>query len=274
MNAVSGPDGAVLDLMVDKAPYNNAYDSMISRVPAKVFEWAAQPLIDHIYGPIAEKNHILGVIAINATLTAPRIPLEYKLGKIYESALDEGKAVKAALAIGGKLATKAVDGLDGPVARGTDCTTEFGAVFDPLTDMLGTLDDAVIIMKRAKAEKDYVTVALMGVRLAVDVGVIATSSVNLAAQKKLESKGVEVPEREKAKALAMGKVKFGAGVVGDTVLLSSYNTGDLDKRHKAKRAGQTITVASIVAGGVSIYQYGRAAAKKLRQLKDLKQQAA
>src|SRR3989344_484411 len=148
--------------------HNNAYDSILTRGVARVFEAIARPLIEHVYGPIAKKNHALGVIAVNSTLTLPRIPLEHKLGNIYEDALEREDKLTAVFAIFGKLFVKGSDGIDGPVARGTDTTSEGGALLDPLADMFGMYNDAKIIKKQSRKNKDYLTEGLMNARLMVD----------------------------------------------------------------------------------------------------------
>jgi phosphatidylglycerophosphate synthase len=252
--------------VASNAPHNNAYDSILTRAPARVFEWLAEPLIEHVYGPIAEKSHIAGVIAANATLTLPRLPIDRAFGQMYESALAEDSKSKAALAIGGKLITKAVDGIDGPVTRGTNTTTLIGAGLDPLVDMSGTLDDALIVRRQARCENDLLTEVLVDLRIATDVGVMVMGGVlNTAADKYAESRGVVLGEREKSKANAMGKLKFGLSIVGGTALLGSYTSPDTSVGKSMKRTGQVLTGASIAAGAVSIYQYGRSAVSKIRR---------
>lgn len=265
------------DACIDVAPvenlpelHNNAYDSILTRGVAKVFEAIAKPLIEHIYRPITEKNHTLGVIAVNSTLTLPRIPLEKKLGKIYEDSLERGNKRKAVLAIFGKLLVKASDGIDGPVARGSDAASEGGALLDPFADMFGMYNDSEIIKKQARKNKDYLTEGLMNTRLLVDVGVIAVGGIaNSLAAKYAERKGVVLEDKEQPKALSMGKAKFGLSTLGDTALLASYVSPEADSSQKLKRAGQILTGASIVAGIASIFQYGKAAINKIRRVRDL-----
>jgi len=273
---MNGVDGQVPDLMMDKGSHNVAYDSAITRGPARVWEWIADPLIENIYGPIAEKNHTLGVVAVNGTLTLPRIPLEYGFGRLYEYGLyrkDTLGKVLANVAIVGKLGTEASDGIDGPVARGTDTASQIGAILDPAADMYGAYDSGKRIKTQARAEGDFLTVALMNIRLGVDAGIAIASGAELLAQNKLKTMGHEVPDNERAKAGVPGKIKFTLSAPATTAHLASYNTDNADAAKKLIRTGQTLTGASIVAGVISIAQHSRSAVKKWRLVRELQKAA-
>lgn len=250
-------------------PYNNAEDSIFTRYTAKMWNYLAEPLAEHVFGPIEEKNHLLGVVAVNGALTAIRIPLEYKFSRLYDRSIEKNHKGLAYAAVIGKFITKAIDGLDGAVARKTNTQTEFGAGFDPAVDLYGSVEDNVLIQKQAEKSGDTLTRVLMISRLVLDGVVLAAGGVgNPVAQKYAEHKGVEFEEKDKAKANAMGKLKFGLTFLGDTLMLWGFVDPEKEFNKKCVRVGQAITAASLVAGSASVVGYVKAIRKKLKSAKE------
>lgn len=222
-----------------------------------IFEHVASPLIDNIYGPIAERNRLAGIVAVNATLTAPRL-LEPKLGQRYIDHLRAGHQRRATFYGVLKAALKVSDGLDGSVARGTDTTSLFGAGFDPLVDMLGTRDDG----RRIKEAHDHmgisdpVTNALIDTRGVLDITVIGIGGVaNTLAATAAEKRGAEVPERDKPKANAFAKLKFGLSSLASGLLTLGTVTKKPERARKLKKSGTILLGGSVVAGLISTVQY-------------------
>jgi hypothetical protein len=265
---VSTPEGnlAVLEAANLTVPHNNADDSVLTRGVARFWKRVSEPFADNVYGPIAEWNHTAGAIALNGTLTAPRL-LERPLGNLYLKSIESGNKGVAIGALAAKGFLKATDGLDGAVARATGTSTEFGTGFDPLVDILGTYDDTRVVKQLAKEEGDVLTVRLMNTRLAIDGLAILVGGIgNTIATKIAEKRGVELEEREQSKANAMAKAKYAIGAAGAITLETSYVFDESSAPKEAfKRTGQALTVAGIGVGVVSVYQYGKSAARKIRR---------
>lgn len=263
------PDDAELAPLTSvDTPHNAAHDSALTRPLARVMDAAAQPLVDHIYGPITEYNHTLGLVTINASLTGVRL-LERSAGNLYIDSLENSKKVKAAAAVGGKLVLKGTDGLDGPVTRATGTTSQFGAFFDAAVDMAGTYDDGRCIKQRARTRGDQATINIVNARLATDVGVIISSAlIDFGVTLYAKRLGVEVPPEDETKATSMAKVKFALSAVGNGALLASEIIPNTRVGKIARRAGQALDIASTAAGVVSIYQYGQKSMRKIQRIRE------
>lgn len=263
------PDNTELAPVVSvDTPHNAANDSAITRPFAHVMATAAQPLIDHIYQPITDYNHTLGLVTINASLTGVRL-LERSAGNYYINSLEKDRKVKAAAAVGGKLVLKGTDGLDGPVTRATGTTSQFGAFFDAAVDMAGTYDDGRCIKQRARARGDQATVNIINARLATDVGVIISSAlIDFGVTLYAKKQGVEVPPEDETKATSMAKVKFALSAVGNGALLASEIAPNSRFGKIARHTGQLLDIASTAAGVVSIYQYGQKSMRKIQRIRE------
>ncbi len=247
--------------------HNNAYDSILTRGPAKIFEKIAEPLNEHIYGPLTEKNRTLGLIAANLTLTAPRL-LEPVLGDHYIDNLQNGRRVRAFGNLLGKLFLKLTDGIDGPVTRANGITSLGGAGFDAFTDMVGTYDDGKRIKQAYEhnGNLDPLTKTVINSRLGIDVAVaVVGGGINTYTAKQAEKAGVVLEERNKPKANAEAKAKYALSAAADGIMLLGTLANNPKSVERTKRIGQGILIASIVAGIVSLFKYGRSAYSNHRQ---------
>lgn len=246
--------------------HNNAYDSVITRGPAQIFERLAEPLNQHIYGPLTEKNRMLGMVVANLTLTTPRA-LEPVVGQYYIDKLRAGKRGRAFAALLGKTFLKLTDGLDGPVTRANGITSLAGAGHDAFVDMIGTRDDGKRIKEahRHLGTADPVTEVIIDTRLGLDYVTIATGGMlNPAAAMYAQSRGAEVANRDKPKANAEAKAKFALSAAGDAVLLAGTLFKKPETQRSFKRVGTALLVGSIAAGVVSNIKYVRSARRNLR----------
>lgn len=261
---------SVPPFLPEEGEHNNAYDSPITRGPAKVFEWMARPLNEYIYGPLTRKNRMLGMVVANATLTAPRL-LEPLAGEHYIQNLRHGNRLRAAGWLGVKAGLKVLDGIDGPVMRANGITSLFGAGFDPLTDMIGTKDDGKRI-KQAYEQlgmQDGFTDAVVDARIALDAGAILVGGIaNTAAAKYAESKGITVPARDKPKANAEAKAKYTASGFADAILLAGTLFKSRETIRKYKKVGVGLLVASVGVGIVSLIKYGSSARRNIQSVKN------
>jgi hypothetical protein len=257
----------VTEVVEPSLPHNNAMDSVLTRGIARFWDRVAEPLADNIYGPIAEWNHTAGVIAVNATLTAPRLA-ERALGNLYLDAIRNENKLLAVTALAGKAILKATDGLDGAVARRTGTSTEIGAGFDPLVDIMGTYDDTRVVKELARDEGDTLTIVLMDTRLAVDGLAIAAGGVgNTIATKVALAKGVELDEKENtSKSNAESKAKYAVGAVGAIALEASYLFKPESKpRTILKRSGQILSATAIGIGIKGVDGYTKSAVSKFKR---------
>jgi phosphatidylglycerophosphate synthase len=254
----------------ETAPHNNGLDSIITRPFARAFEAAADPLVEHFYGPIAEKNRTAGLIAVNLTLTAPRL-LEPYFGDIYTRNIQNDNTYRAFGALLIKAGLKVTDGLDGPVARKTGTTSLFGAGFDGFVDMIGTRDDGRCIEEgfQATGQENQLISGLVRTRVGLDLGTMLTGgAINAAAAMYAEKKGKTVPEKDKPKANAAAKAKFATSTVADAALLLTTVMKSPDNRKKIKTVGAGLLAVSVAAGAVSIWQYGKSIKRNLALAKN------
>lgn len=247
--------------------HNGAYDSSLTRGPAQIFERVAEPLNEHVYGPLTEKNRLLGMVAANATLTAPRL-LEPLLGERYVSHLREGHRIRAGAYIAGKALLKLTDGLDGPVTRANGITSLFGAGFDAGVDMVGTRDDGRRIKEAYQHLDMYdsMTAMIIDARLGLDVAVAVVGGVgNTLSAKHAEATGAVVPAHDQPKANAFAKLKFGLSCGADMLLLAGTIPKRAETREAFKKVGTTLLAGSVAAGLVSLVKYSQSTARNVQR---------
>lgn len=262
-----GPRDTAPAPVTELPDHNNAYDSALTRGPAQIFERLAEPLNQHIYGPLVEKNRMLGMVAANLTLTAPRA-LEPLLGQGYIDNLRAGNRGKALGFLVAKTALKLSDGLDGPVTRANGVTSLFGAGFDAFVDMIGTRDDGRRIKEahRHLGTADPVMEAIIDTRLGLDyLTMITGGATNPAAAGYAQAKGAEVPNRDKPKANAEAKAKFALSAAGDAVLLVGTLFRKPETQQSFKKVGTALLVGSIAAGAISNVKYVLSARRNIQR---------
>jgi hypothetical protein len=256
--------------------HNNAYDSPITKPFARLMENIAKPLNKYIYGPITERSRAAGFIAVNGTLTAPRLAEPY-FGNNYADAVESGDRSRAINGLIGKYTLKATDGLDGPVARANGVASTFGAGFDAFVDIMGVRDDAKQIKRVYRQNKINAPGinALLDIRNGLDIAVMAVGGVanTLAYQYAMRS-GADIPEYDKPKANAEAKIKYPLTVAGNLALMLVPLSEEKNKAKNLKTAGAGLLVASIVAGGISLTKYVRSAKRNILRAKEAKAKKA
>jgi phosphatidylglycerophosphate synthase len=237
-------EDTIADVVGDDA-HNSADDLFITRIYSHLCEEAVRPLVEHVFVPLQRYNRNAALLALNATLTAPRL-LEPKVGAHFVDNVKNGRGNVALALAGLKFALKGTDGFDGAAARQSHLTSVGGGLFDGFVDMVGTFDDARRIIELAEAEGDVLTANLMKLRRLADGFIVITAvGVNGSATYIAKSRGVVIDERDKPKSNALGKLKFGVGVLGNMALLCSYAVDDRSLRNRLKRSGQALNVAAI-----------------------------
>lgn len=269
IETISDQASADIAFLETAAEYNAADASMITRYIASAWNKVAEPLV----GPFAaleERNHTAGVIAVNSVMTAPRL-LDVPLANAFVEQVQAKDMHAARKTLGMKLILKATDGLDGPVARGSHATSEFGAGFDPAVDMAGSAADIWAIMKLAQAEGDKAVVRMMKLGLASDIGAIAAGGIlNGAAGIYAKKNAVQLDASEQARSNADGKLKYGLKSAGNALLLLSYTCEDPKQKASLRRQGLLLNGMSNAVGAVSIVRYTTSGINKFKKIRSLK----
>ncbi len=251
-----------------EASYNAADEMTLTRGPAAVWNYLADPLAEHLFIPLEQKNHILGVVALNTVLTAPRL-LKPLVGNRYSEHAKNGGTRAAIGDILASTAMDASDGLDGATARRSNLGSTFGVGFDSFVDAVSLKDDVKRVRERAVAGSDTTVLRLLDIDSRIKWSTIALGGVaNKASEIYVQRKGIVLEPREKAHSVPFGKAYFAAGATAAKILQVAYAFPDSSvARRRWRRAGIGMQAAAIGLGAAAGGQYAAAIVKRLRRLK-------
>lgn len=246
---------------------NVANEIALTRGAAGVWEWAAKPLAEHVFTPLAERSYPAGVAALNAGLTAPRL-LKPLVGRSYEDHVSNGQSWKAVGDVAAGIVFDLSDGLDGAVARASGLQTEFGTGFDPFVDAVSLGDDSRRVRSRARAEGDSLVLRMLSIENKIKLGsvVLGGPGAKLTAMA-VERKGIELTRDEQPHAVPMGKAFFAASAASKKALQLGYAFPENSFARKAWRtAGVGLLGTAIGFGGAANVQYLGANLKRIKKL--------
>ena len=123
--------------------------------------------------------------------------------------------------------------------------------------------------------QDGFTDAVIDARIALDAGVIMIGGIaNTTAAKYAESKGIEIPERDKPKANPEAKAKYTASAIADAVLLAGTLFKNRETIRKYKKVGVGLLVGSVAVGIASVIKYGLSARRNVQLVQSRKLEEA
>ena len=248
-------------------PYNAADEHALTRGPAAVWDYLARPLAEHIFIPLEQRNHNMAVVALNATLTAPRL-LKPLIGNRYSQHVESGQSWAAVGDVALSTAFDATDGLDGATVRRSNLGSSFGIGFDSFVDAASLRDDIKRVREQAIIKEDATVLRLLRLDGRIKQGTIALGGVaNKASEVYVERcKGVELEPHEKAHSGPFGKAYFLAGAVATKALQIAYAfPDDTATRKYWRRAGIGIQTTAIGLGVAANGQYVGNIIKRLRK---------